>query len=193
MNVTETLSKPPTAAERGDRKPAAASAVPNLGPLVDLRNAMLGLLIAIVICFSAAALGGIVTGPAIGGWYQTLVKPAWQPPNWLFGPVWTVLFAMMAVSAWLIWKQMGLQAAAVPLTLFAIQLALNVAWSWIFFGFHRPDLAFLEILLLWLAIAATMVAFFDRSQLAGWLLIPYLAWVTFAAVLNFTIWRLNTA
>lgn len=189
--MTETQSDPPTAAESGDRDPAAAFAAPNRGPLVELRNAMLGLLIAIVICFSAAALGGIVTGPAIGGWYQTLVKPAWQPPNWLFGPVWTVLYAMMAVSAWLIWRPMGLKAAAVPLTLFAIQLALNVAWSWIFFGYQRPDLAFVEIVVLWLAIAATMVAFFDRSQLAGWLLAPYLAWVTFAAVLNFTLWRLN--
>ncbi len=196
LRMTEPLSESTTTAERGNRHhpdPAVTLAKADVNTLANLRNSMFGLLIAIVICFSAAALGGIVTGPAIGDWYPTLVKPAWQPPNWLFGPVWTVLYAMMAVAAWLIWKPTGLKAAAVPLTLFAIQLALNVAWSWIFFGFRRPDLAFLEILVLWLAIVATMFAFFGRSQLAGWLLVPYLAWVTFAAVLNLTIWRLNAA
>lgn len=185
-----------TGTERGNGQhpdPTVTSAAVTVNTLATSKISMLGLLIAFVICFSAAALGGIVTGPAIGDWYPTLAKPAWQPPNWLFGPVWTVLYAMMAVSAWLIWKPIGFKATAVPLSLFAIQLALNVAWSWIFFGLRRPDLACLEIVVLWLAIVATMFAFFGRSQLAGWLLVPYLAWVTFAAVLNFTIWRLNAA
>ncbi|ASV75803.1 Benzodiazepine receptor TspO [Thermogutta terrifontis] len=98
----------------------------------------------------------------------------------------------MGIAAWLVWKQTGFRAGNVPLGLFGLQLVLNAAWSWIFFGMHRPDLAFIEILVLWLAIVATMWAFFRYSRLAGWLLTPYLAWVSFAAVLNFTIWRMNT-
>jgi len=109
----------------------------------------------------------------------------------VFGPVWTTLFVMMAIAAWMVWKPEGLKAAAMPLTLFAVQLVLNVAWSWIFFGMHQPGWAFAEIVILWLAIVATTVAFFGRSRIAGWLMVPYLAWVSFACLLNFTIWRLN--
>ena len=98
---------------------------------------------------------------------------------------------MMAVAAWLVWRPAGFIAAKVPLLLFTVQLALNVAWSWIFFGLHQPGWAFVEIVTLWAAIAVTMREFFLRSRLAGWLLVPYLAWVSFAAVLNFAIWRLN--
>jgi translocator protein len=105
--------------------------------------------------------------------------------------MWTTLFVLMGVAAWLVWKPAGFKAAAMPLTLFAVQLVLNVSWSWIFFGMHQPGWAFVEIVILWLAIVATTLAFFRSSKIAGWLLVPYLAWVSFAAVLNFTIWRLN--
>jgi tryptophan-rich sensory protein len=152
---------------------------------------VVGLIIAFAICFGAAALGSLATAPEIGGWYQTLNKPSWQPPNWLFGPVWSLLFAMMAISAWLVWRHSGFSGARTPLLLFAIQLILNVVWSWLFFRLHRPDWAFFEIMLLWVAILMTMLSFFGRSTTAGWLLVPYLAWVSFAAILNLTIWRLN--
>ena len=98
---------------------------------------------------------------------------------------------MMAVAAWLVWKQDGFKAASTPLTMFAVQLGLNVAWSWIFFGMHQPSWAFAEIVILWLAIVATVVTFFQKSKVAGWLMVPYLAWVSFASVLNFAIWRMN--
>lgn len=151
-----------------------------------------GLVVFLIICFAAAAIGGIVTGPAIGGWYETLNKPSWQPPAWVFGPVWTVLYLLMAIAAWLVWRQAGARSAAtVPLSLFAVQLVLNVVWSWIFFYLQRPGWAVLELIVLWLAIAVTTLTFYRRSKLAAGLMLPYLGWVTFAGVLNFTIWRLN--
>ena len=148
----------------------------------------IGLVVSLVICFAVAGVGSLATTPNIPTWYATLNKPTWTPPNWLFGPVWTVLYAMMGVSAWLVWKRGGWSTA---LTLFAIQLALNLVWSFIFFGFHQMGLGFLEIILLWLAIAATVLMFFQVAKVAAILLIPYLLWVSFAAALNFTIWRLN--
>jgi len=151
-----------------------------------------GLVTFIVLCLGAGGLGAIATTPEIPTWYQDLVKPSWNPPAYLFGPVWTALFVMMAIAGWLVWKPRGFTQAAVPLTLFGSQLVLNVAWSWIFFGAHQPGWAFLEIIVLWLAILATTASFFRSDKTAGWLMIPYLAWVSFASVLNFTIWRLNT-
>lgn len=151
----------------------------------------LGLAGFVVVCLGAGGLGAMVTTPAIDGWYHTLAKPAWNPPDAVFGPVWTTLYVAMAVAAWLVWRQGGLGEARVPLLLFAVQLALNVAWSWVFFGAQQPGWAFVEIVVLWLAIVATTVSFWRRSRAAGWLLVPYLGWVSFAAVLNFTIWRLN--
>jgi len=152
---------------------------------------ILVLLLFLAICFAAAGIGGAVTTPKIGGWYATLVKPSWNPPNWIFGPVWSALYFSMAVAAWLVWRQGGVAGAKVPLALFAIQLGLNVLWSVIFFGLEKPGLAFVEVLVLWATIAAAMVAFWLRSTLAGILFVPYLAWVGFASVLNFAIWRLN--
>jgi len=107
------------------------------------------------------------------------------------GLVWITLYVMMGVAAWLVWKPDGFKPASTPLTLFAVQLVLNIAWSWIFFGMHQPGWAFAEIVVLWLAIVATTVAFSSKSKVAGSLMLPYLAWVSFASVLNFTIWRLN--
>jgi translocator protein len=145
----------------------------------------------LVICFAAAGLGSVATTPNIPTWYATLAKPSWNPPNWLFGPVWTALYVCMSVAAWLVWRQGGLQQARTPLTLFAVQLALNAGWSWLFFWFHMPGPAFVEILVLLTAIAATTIAFWPRSLAAGILMLPYLGWVAFASVLNFEIWRLN--
>lgn len=151
----------------------------------------IGLAVFIGICLGAASLGASVTTPEIDGWYMMIEKPAWNPPDWIFGPVWTSLYLMMAVAAWLVWKPNGFKAAATGLSLFAVQLGLNVAWSWIFFRLHAPGWAFVEIVILWSAILATTVAFFQKSKIAGGLMVPYLAWVSFASVLNFTIWRLN--
>jgi benzodiazapine receptor len=155
------------------------------------RARWIGLIGFIALCLGAGGLGAVATTPEIDGWYQTINKPAWNPPNAVFGPVWTTLFVLMALAAWLVWKPAGAEAAAQPLTWFAFQLVLNMGWSWIFFGLHQPGWAFVEIVLLWLAIVFTTVAFFRRSQAAGWLMTPYLVWVSFASVLNFVIWRLN--
>lgn len=142
----------------------------------------------LVLCFSAASLGAFFMP---GEWYARLKKPSWNPPGWIFGPVWSSLYTMMAVAAWLVWKRGGFAAQRRPLRLFLVQLALNGAWSPLFFGLHRPGVAFAEILLLWLAIVTTLKAFRPVSRVGAWLLAPYLAWVTFAAVLNFTLYRLN--
>jgi tryptophan-rich sensory protein len=155
------------------------------------RRQVLGLFAAILICFAAAGLGGLVTTPQIPGWYADLAKPSWTPPDWIFGPVWTLLYLMMAVAAWLVWRQAGFREAKLPLALFAIQLGLNSLWSMLFFGLQNPGAAAVEIILLWAAILATLIAFWKRSPWAGGLLVPYLAWVSFAAVLNVAIWRLN--
>ncbi len=141
-------------------------------------------------CVAAAASGSIFRP---GDWYEGLAKPTWRPPNWLFGPVWAVLYGMIAISGWLVWREAGLQGAAVPLAIYAIQLVLNGLWSFVFFGLRRPDVALAEMMLLWAAIAATIAAFHPIHAGAAWLLVPYLCWVSFAMVLNLSIWRLNRA
>jgi tryptophan-rich sensory protein len=140
------------------------------------------------VTFTVTAISGASTGSAVRAWYLTITKPAWNPPIWIFGPVWTALYAMMAVAAWLVWRRAGWGSA---LVWFAGQLALNAAWSPLFFGLHRIDLALVDIVLLWGAIVATTIAFGKVTPVAGWLFVPYLAWVSFATMLNFTIWRLN--
>jgi benzodiazapine receptor len=147
------------------------------------------LVISIAVCFAAAWLGSLVTRPALEPWYAGLAKPPWTPPNWVFAPAWTTLFALMAVAAWLVWRRAGL--VSTPLALFLLQLLLNVAWSWLFFGRQSPGTAMIEIVVLWGAILATTLEFWRVDRLAGWLLLPYLAWVAFAAALNFSIWRRN--
>jgi translocator protein len=141
--------------------------------------------------FVVAAVGGMFTAAAMPEWYMTLAKPAFNPPSWIFGPVWTALYIMMAVAAWLVWKASGFRGAAAALTVYGVQLGLNLAWSGIFFALRSPGWALVEIVVLWLAILATAVLFFRHSRAAGWLLMPYLLWVSFAAVLNGAIWRLN--
>jgi tryptophan-rich sensory protein len=142
----------------------------------------------LALSFTAAAMGGFFLP---GEWYAGLRKPSWNPPNWIFGPVWTVLYATMAVAAWLVWKRGGFAAQRFALALFLMQLLLNALWSPLFFGLRDPGLAFADIVLLWLAVLATVVAFWKTRPLTGALLVPYLAWVTFASVLNFAMWRLN--
>ena len=140
-------------------------------------------------CFLAAATG-VFFKP--GEWYERLRKPAWRPPNWLFAPVWTVLYLMIAFAGWLVWREAGIGGATTALVLYAFQLLLNAAWTPVFFGLHRPDLGFAVIVVLWLSIAATVVAFAQVSAIAALLMAPYLVWVAFASLLNFAIWRLNS-
>jgi translocator protein len=139
----------------------------------------------------AAASAGAIFRP--GEWYSRLAKPRWRPPDWLFAPVWTLLYVMIALSGWLVWREKGLADAAVPLTVYAVQLVLNAAWSPIFFGLRRPGLAAIEIALLWASIVATILFFHPVSPAAAGLLGPYLVWVSFAAALNLSIWRRNRA
>ena len=142
----------------------------------------------LLLCFAAAAGGAMFTP---GEWYAGINKPAWNPPGWIFGPVWSTLYTMMAVAAWLVWRRGGFAAQRRPLGWFLAQLVLNALWTPLFFGLHQPGLAFAEIILLWLAIAWTIAAFWRVHRTAAWLLTPYLAWVSFAAVLNGTLWSLN--
>jgi len=145
----------------------------------------------ILVCLGVAGAGGLVTSRSVQTWYPTLRKPAWTPPGWLFGPVWTALYVSMAVAAWLVWTKAGARAAAVPLALFALQLALNAAWTPVFFGLRMAGAAFGVIVALWAALAATTAAFWHVRPVAGLLMLPYVAWVAFAAALNFAIWRMN--
>jgi translocator protein len=126
-----------------------------------------------------------------GEWYAQIQKPSWTPPGYLFGPVWSILYLSMGVAAWLVWRRAGFSGARLALTLFVVQLTLNGMWSWIFFGMQRPGLAFAEILVLWSTILMTMIAFWRVNSISGVLFIPYLAWVSFAALLNYSIWQLN--
>lgn len=148
----------------------------------------LGLFFWILLSFGPAALGAVFTP---GTWYAGLNKPSWTPPGWVFGPVWTALYFMMAVAAWRVWQHGGFGAQRRPLTCFIGQLVLNAAWTPLFFGLHLPAAAFGVLLLLWGTIMLTMIGFFRVSRFAGWLLAPYLAWASYAAALNFAIWRLN--
>ncbi len=148
----------------------------------------LGLVVSLGVTLAAGWIGSRF---APGEWYAALAKPSWNPPGYLFGPVWSILYLHMAVSAWLVWRKAGFSGAGVALGLFLLQLILNALWSYLFFGLHRPDLAFIDIVALWLVILATLLAFWPISGPAGLLLLPYLAWVSFASALNLQLWRLN--
>ena len=174
---------------------AAASSQPEtaarktFNPSVPVQVLMLLLFLAV--CFGTAALGAQWTLSSVNSWYQTLAKPTWTPPDWVFGPVWSILYFLMAVAAWLVWRQSGRSGARTAWFLFGTQLLLNAAWSGIFFALRSPGGAFVEIVLLWTTIAATTLAFWTRHKLAGWLFVPYLSWSSFAALLNLAIWRMN--
>lgn len=153
---------------------------------------ILRLIIAIVICEGAGVVGSLFTTPSIATWYASLTKPSFNPPGWIFGPVWTTLFLLMGISAFLVWnKGLNHNNVKIALIIFGFQLLLNILWSVLFFGYHLPGAAFIEIIFLWLAILATIIAFFRISHPSAWLLIPYVLWVSFASILNFYIWRLN--
>lgn len=152
---------------------------------------LLGLALWIGVSFLAAAVGNLLGGSGISTWYPSLSKPPWTPPGWLFGPVWTLLYILMGVAAWRIWVRFGWKGARVPLTLFSIQLVLNALWTPAFFGLQSPGLGLIVILQLWMVLVATTISFGRCDRPAGLLLLPYLAWVSFATLLNFELWRLN--
>lgn len=143
------------------------------------------------ICFSVAAAGSVWTSKSVRTWYVRLQKPSFNPPGWVFGPVWAVLYFSMALSVWLVWRNAGWNIPRTAFMLFFIQLGFNLAWSGLFFGLHCPGLAFIDILALLAAVVATAIAFRTFSEVAFWLMIPYAAWVCFASLLNLEIWRLN--
>ena len=150
-------------------------------------SSVLGLMGFVGVCF-LAALSGAFFRP--GAWYESLAKPWWRPPNWVFAPAWTILYITIAISGWLIWRTAGFGPA---LAIYFLSLLFNAAWSALFFGIRRPDLAFLDLSLLWISIVATIVAFFPIERWAGYLLLPYLGWVSFAGMLNFAVWQMNRA
>lgn len=156
-------------------------------------NKITRILTVVVTCLAIGYFSGIVTRSSIATWYPTLIKPSFNPPNWIFAPVWSMLYVMMGVAAGLVWSKIESDKEAVKkaLVVFAIQLALNALWSYLFFGLHNPLLAGLEIIILWLMIYETYIQFAKINKIAGYLLIPYLLWVSFATVLNGSIWWLN--
>ncbi|MDP1932942.1 MAG: TspO/MBR family protein [Gammaproteobacteria bacterium] len=153
----------------------------------SLTKELPGMAVWFAVTFIAAAIGGAASVNA-GTFYAQLTLPVWAPPAWLFGPVWTLLYAMMGIAAWMVWRARGFHGA---LTLFLVQLVLNALWSWLFFGWQLGGPAFMDIVILWCFIVATMAAFWNVRPLAGAFLIPYLLWVSFALALNYSVWQLN--
>lgn len=145
----------------------------------------------LTVCAAISALGGAVTASSIASWYHALQKPSFNPPDWVFGPVWTALYLAIAVAGWRVWRKAGIAGARAAMACYALQLALNLAWSLLFFGSRWIGVALLEIVVLLVAIVANALLFRPIDRAAAWLLWPYAAWVTFAAVLNFSLWRLN--
>jgi tryptophan-rich sensory protein len=153
------------------------------------KNNLIKLFASIIICELAGVVGSIFTAPAVGTWFKTLVKPVFAPPNWVFGPVWSMLFFLMGISLYLVWNKKGNKEQA--LQFFAIQLFLNIAWSFLFFGLRSPYLAFIGIIFLWIAILFTIIKFYKINKISAYLLVPYILWVSFAAILNCSLWILN--
>ena len=156
-------------------------------------NKTVKIAIALIVCLLVGYSASVVTRPSVASWYPTLIKPIFNPPNWIFMPMWTLLYILMAVAAGLVWDKIKEQNEAVKkaLAFFLIQLTLNAIWSYLFFGLKNPMLALIEIALLWLMIYETYLKFIKINKIAGYLLIPYLAWVAFAGILNANIWWLN--
>jgi benzodiazapine receptor len=150
----------------------------------------LGLVLWVLLCAAAGAIGAIASADA-PRFYGSLTQPTWAPPSQVFGPVWTCLYLLMAVAAWLVWRERGWARARGALGMFVLQLVINAAWSWLFFGAHEGALAFADIVVLLALILATIVAFARIRALAAWLLVPYLLWVSFATALNWSVWQLN--
>jgi translocator protein len=159
-------------------------------PLAFPTRHLAGLIGWLAVSFTAAAVGGFASANA-GAFYRELVRPEWSPPAWVFAPAWSLLYLLMGVAAWLVWREHGFRKARSALFLFLIQLAVNALWSWLFFVWHLGAFSFAEVLVLWGLILCTMIAFWRLRPLAGALLLPYLAWVTFASALTYSIWMRN--
>jgi tryptophan-rich sensory protein len=159
-------------------------------PFGPQQKQLAGLIAWLALSFAAAAVGGVASANA-GDFYLQLARPAWAPPAWLFAPVWTALYLLMGVAAWQVWRERGFRQAPIALSLFLLQLALNALWTWIFFAWRLGAVAFAEILVLWILILCTLVAFWRVRPVAGALLIPYLAWVTLATALTYAVWQRN--
>ena len=149
------------------------------------------LILSIVLCVSLGSVGGLVTVSEIPTWYASLNKPSFNPPNWLFGPVWTILYLLMGISVYMIWKQPVSTERNKALQLFILQFILNFCWSFIFFGLHATGWALIEMIALWILILLSILHFAKHSKTAAWLLVPYISWVSFALLLNAAIWKLN--
>jgi translocator protein len=153
---------------------------------------ILKLAISIIICLAAGFIGSIFTNRSIPTWYAALKKPSFNPPDWLFGPAWTILFILMGIALFLVWRKgLNLQPVKIALIIFIVQLILNILWSFLFFAQRAPLAGFIEIILLWIMILITILVFYPISKPAGLLLLPYILWVSFASILNFSLWRLN--
>ncbi len=155
------------------------------------RRELVGLAVFVILCLGISALGGWVTASSVGTWYPALDKPSFNPPVWVFAPVWTALYVMIAVAGWRVWRRRGLAGARVAMSAYALQLALNLGWSFLFFGGHMIGAALAEIVLLQAAIVLNTMLFWRIERAAALLLFPYAAWVVFATVLNAALWRLN--
>lgn len=159
-------------------------------PSQPKQKQLFGLVGWLLASFTAAAIGGIASAQA-KSFYAQLTQPSWAPPPWVFGPVWTLLYVMMAIAAWLVWRSGGFRNNRGALSLFLVQLAVNALWSWLFFAWQQGRYAFADIMLLWVLIVASIVCFWRVRAIAGALLLPYLLWVSFAAALNYSLWQLN--
>jgi tryptophan-rich sensory protein len=159
-------------------------------PKVSVSRQLIGLLGWLFLSFAAAAIGAVASTEA-AAFYEQLIRPSWAPPGWLFAPVWVALYVLMGVAAWLVWRVHGFKEARTALALFIVQLGANALWTWVFFVWHKGSLAFAEVVLLWCLIVATAASFQRLNAIAAVLLLPYLAWVTFASALTFATWRLN--
>jgi translocator protein len=159
-------------------------------PSLSNQKQILGLVAWLVVSFAASGVGAAASIQA-KSFYSQLVQPNWAPPSEIFGPVWTILYTLMGIAAWLVWRSGGFRPNRQALTLFLLQLAFNALWSWLFFAWYLGVLALADIAVLWILIVATLVSFWRVRPLAGALLIPYLLWVSFASVLNYSLWQLN--
>ena len=152
---------------------------------------LFGLFAFIILCLAVSGIGGAITATSVDTWYQALEKPPFNPPDWVFAPVWTALYILMGIAAWRVWRLRSFEVTGKAFAVFAVQLGLNLAWSFLFFGLQRIDLALAEIVLLLCAIITNTIMFWRIDRLAGLLFVPYAAWVTYATVLNASLWLLN--
>jgi len=165
-----------------------------LEPTKDRPNAirdLLGLFALIILCLAVSGIGGAITATSVDTWYRALVKPPFNPPDWVFAPVWTTLYILMGIAAWRVWRTRSFEATRTGFAVFSVQLCLNLAWSFLFFGLQRIDLALFEIVILLCAIITNTILFWRIERLAGLLFVPYVAWVTYATILNASLWLLN--